>query len=433
MASAQPSGVGFETTITIVDDARSIVARGDADVLYAKGHDALSANRSDIALRLFSLACEKGDARSCFNVAQITKEQLSPEPAPTGTDKQRVSVITAGFSRACNLGFQRGCANLIHYLRNAEFGVQDLPKAAALARTGCDAGEPLACEELAEMNYAGEGMSVDLRFAANLFKQACETGAAAINCFNYGVMLEKNLVPNADRDDPLQYYQLGCRGGATVACINLAIAYANAPSVDDNLDIASGLLSKACDDGAFVACSNLGVLTLDHGLGTEPQVRAAILFRKACEGGDGRGCRSLGNLAQEGVKEAGSRRDGIRHFIRGCELGSGSACYNAGLMYLIGYLAPKKPMVGLSWFAKGCALQSASSCAGAALASYSTKQESTGVGPVAAQSWLSKAREIDASDPIVESLGNWIGSGAVPKDMPSLPPQVPARPVPRPN
>ncbi|ASJ91959.1 tetratricopeptide repeat protein [Porphyrobacter sp. CACIAM 03H1] len=333
-----------------------------------------------------------------------------------------IVTIIEGYTAACDLELQLGCTKLIHYLRSPDYGLQDLGRARTLAHSACEAKEPEACGELAEIYYRGEGVDVDLPKAAALFYEACHSDGPASNCFNYGLMLDKGQVRDETSVGPSYYYWTGCRRGSDEACINLAVALAGLPEVPDNLDIASGLLEQVCKRGSRIACTNLAVLTLDHRLGAEPPATAAIFYRKACEAGDGAACRGLGNLAQEGVKQAGAPREAIGLFEKGCELGSGPSCYNAGLMHLIGFETAEQPLLGLHWFAKGCTLGSAASCAGAAMASYVPKPTHPNLGVDAARRWLGQARALNPTDPIVLSLEAWLPDDETDASAPASPP-----------
>ena len=411
------------------------VAEPSADALeaYAMGHDALSAKREELAVRMFRLGCDQRDPRSCFNAAKISEDRLDAQPAANSSDQRLITAITDGFSSACDLGFQRGCANLVRYLRSPDYGLQDLPKARLLARAACDAGVALACGELAEMHYRGEGMTIDLPKAADLFQHACETDGPATSCFNFGLMLAKGQAQGVEAKEVSFYYREGCRRGSNEACINLAVEYASAPDKPGYLEIASGLLEQVCKRGAAVACKNLAVLTLDHRLGAEPPATAAALYRKACDAGEGGACRGLGNLAQEGVRHAGTPREAVGLFEKGCDFGSGPSCYNAGLMHLIGYKTAERPIIGLQWFAKGCSLGSAPSCAGAAIASYSPKPKHPHLGLDASRRWLEQARVLDPAEPVVLSLEGWLPDETTDVPAPTAPPLPPLPPSPPPR
>jgi uncharacterized protein len=401
-------------------DSDTFWRAAQAEEGYQKGHDALAAQRPDIAIRQFEYSCEKGNAKSCFNVGLLTEDQARATLKGAAPGPAMVATIVEAFAAACDNGFQRGCAMLVQYYRLADYGMQDLPKALRLARTACVTAEIGACDDLAEMHYRGEGVAVDLTGAAQLFKSSCDAGGRALSCFNYGLMNEKGQGIATNEALAHDYYRIGCRRGSDMACINLAVDYSRRANIADDLATGMGLFAKSCERGAVVACNNLAALTLDYDKSQSAKGKAATLYRKACDAGDGDACRGLGNLAQDGVREAGTPREAIRHFIRGCELGSGISCYNAGFLYFIGYKTPKRPLTALYWFAQGCELRSASSCAGASLASYTKKPAHPNLGEEAARRWLNYARYLDPGNGLVKSLEGWLDAGAEQARIPNL-------------
>lgn len=416
--SKQPPATPVTPTLPRPDIAKRAT---EAGLAYEMGHDALAAKRADLAMQLFGAGCELGDPRSCYNVAVLTEEEMRSATDAGWPRAVSISIIMSAYSDSCDLGFQRGCAMLVPYLRKAEYGMQDTGRAITVARAACEAGENFACAELAGMHYRGEGMAQDIPAAARLFRSLCDAQWQADNCFNYGLLLEQGQVRDPDGTPPVHFYRLGCRRGSDAACINLAIDYAAGGGWPEGRQIAAGLFEQACERGARVACTNLAALTYEHRLEPDYEARAAALYKKACGLGDGTACRGLGNLAQEGVTDAGSPGDAIGLFEKGCELGSGISCYNAGLMHFIGHNVRSDRMAGLRWFARGCSLESASACAGAALASYSPDQETPHSGPGTSRRWLELARALDPSAPLVLSLDEWLDKGAPAGERPEPP------------
>ena len=397
-----------------------------AEAAYQKGHDALTAGRQLLAIEQFEFACERLDAKSCFNVGLLVEAQ-NREPVSSSQrgipDRTTVGRIASAFRQSCWLGFKRGCASLVQYYRSPYYSMQNLPAAIDFATVACDAGEISACEDLAEMHYRGEGVPVDLTRAAVMFKNGCDAGGRALSCFNYGLMNQKGQGLAVNAEAAFEYYRIACRRGSDSACINLATEYQlSAPGTADR-EIASGLMEKSCNNGAMIACGNLAVMTQESDPTQMGKIRAASLYRQACDGGDGGSCRGLGNLASDGVKEAGRRREATKYFVKGCKLQSGISCYNAGLMYYIGFRTPKRPRTALAWFAKGCNLGSAPSCAGAALAALAMKPSEPDGGKEVARQYLDHARYYYPEDGLVKALDGWLTDGANLSDTPQLPEQ----------
>jgi uncharacterized protein len=393
---------------------------------YQKGHDALTAGRRMLAIEQFEFACERLDAKSCFNVGLLVEAQ-SREPLSSSRagipDRSTVGRITSAFRESCYLGFKRGCAALVQYYRSPYYNMQNLPAAIEFATAACDAGEISGCEDLAEMHYRGEGMPVSLTRAAVIFKDGCDAGGRALSCFNYALMNEKGQGLAINAEVAVEYYRIGCRRGSDLACINLAMDYRRSALGTADREIASGLMEKSCKNGEMLACSNLAVMTEESDPSPMGKIRAASLYRQACDGGDGGACRGLGNLASDGVKEAGTRRDATKFFVKGCQLQSGRSCYNAGLMYYIGFRTPNRPRTALAWFSKGCNLGSPPSCAGAALAAFTMKPGDPDGGKEVAIKWLDHARYHYPEDGLVKALDGWLTNGANPSETPHLPEQ----------
>lgn len=397
-----------------------------AEAAYQKGHDALTAGKQLLAIEQFEFACERLDAKSCFNVGLLferqSREPLSSSPTVI-PDRNMVGRITSAFRKSCYMGFKGGCAALVQYYRSPYYSMQNLPAAIEFASAACDAGEISACEDLAEMHYRGEGMPVDLTRAAVMFKSGCDAGGRALSCFNYALMNEKGQGLAINAVAAFEYYRMACRRGSDSACINLATEYRRSALGAADREIASGLMEKSCNNGAMIACGNLAVMTEESDPSPIGKIRAASLYRQACDGGDGGACRGLGNLASDGVKEAGTRREATKYFVKGCKLQSGISCYNAGLMYYIGFRTPNRPRTALAWFAKGCNLGSAPSCAGAALAAFAMKPGDSDGGKEVAIKWLDHARYHHPEDGLVKALDGWLTNGANPSDTPQLPVQ----------
>lgn len=421
--SAQEPETELEPLIVDIDP-QSNMRNERARESYESGQDAIAAKRTYVAFRYFNDACNNGDAKSCFNVATLLRQEIDAQPAGSPPDLPKIKAVSDFLKTACERGFQRACAGLAHLVMSDDYGIQDLPKAVSLAQTACAADEAAACADLAELYYVGQGVPVDRTQAAALFRKSCDANGPASACFNYAVMLDKRQSEDFAPARAFEYYRTACRNGSNEACINLAADYLEGQRVSFDLDIAEGLLEQACERESLTACGNLGSLLVDYRRTPEAQVAAVPHYRKACDGGNGSGCRGLGNLAQVGVKQAGRPRDAIGLFMKGCELQASMSCYNAGMMHWIGFKTPRQPQTALAWFAKGCELKSASSCAGAAIASYSAKPEPRDAAIAQSRRWLDYARSIDVDNPLVQAIDDWLRDGASPESAPAIP--VPA-------
>lgn len=390
------------------------LAEAGGTYFYDRGHNALTAGRTELALDAFLQSCDKGNIKSCFNVGILNEDLFKDD-----RDEKRLSTALRYFNLACDKGFSLSCVAAGNRYRSGPMP-HDPVLAAAKFQQGCEAGEATGCDTLGEMLFLGQGIEKDLARAADYFRKGCDDGSQALSCFNYGLMLVKGWGVGFDEPLGFTYYQIACRRGSASACTNLAIEYAGTSGNAADIEIAKGLNSMACDRGQLIACTNLGLLTDKHDTDPDRLTRAAALYRKACEGGDGLGCRSLGLLAADGVKAAGTKRGSTKLYERGCTLGAGRSCYNAGVMYLIGFNAPKRTDIALVYFARGCDLLDASGCVGGALAELLGKKHDVKAAERNAAAWLAQAKYLDPANSLATITSEYLSDRS--KPIPNLHP-----------
>jgi hypothetical protein len=157
-------------------------------------------------------------------------------------------------------------------------------------RRSCEDGNAVACSNLGNMYYGGEGVTRDLARAASLYQQACDGGSEE-GCSNLGVLYENGEGVPQDFARAASLYQQACDGGSGEGCSNLGLSYENGEGVPQDFARAASLYQQACDGGSALGCFNLG-LSYEKGLGvTRDLARAASLFREACDGGVAVACR----------------------------------------------------------------------------------------------------------------------------------------------
>jgi uncharacterized protein len=131
------------------------------------------ADDARMALRYFSIGCEKNDAKSCKGVAMILdSDRVGPK------DEKGAF---AAFEKSCTLGELTSCPILaMYYKYGPKFGAvpKDLAKAASILDHACEAGEGVACLDLADYYKTGQGVKADKKKAAALHKRAESLGAA---------------------------------------------------------------------------------------------------------------------------------------------------------------------------------------------------------------------------------------------------------------
>lgn len=106
-----------------------------------------------------SLACDAGDAESCWRLAIL---KLNARGASAD---DRLLGLRA-LERSCSLGFPRGCA---------DWGdtMTDRREAVRLYQLACEKLEPVGCESLAFAYDRGDGVTRDAQRAAAAFAETC--------------------------------------------------------------------------------------------------------------------------------------------------------------------------------------------------------------------------------------------------------------------
>jgi hypothetical protein len=88
------------------------------------------------------------------------------------------------FSKACDDGNANGCNNLGDMYKNGQGVQQDYFKAVELYTKACDGGYAKGCKNLGNMYSKGQGVQQDYFKAVELYTKACD-GGYADGCENY--------------------------------------------------------------------------------------------------------------------------------------------------------------------------------------------------------------------------------------------------------
>jgi uncharacterized protein len=166
------------------------------------------------AISLFGDTCEHGNGNACANLSSMyeagegvkadvalaigfaTKacdEDSSPDLADTCAHagvllfegegvKHDLERAVTYFSKACERS-DRSCHGLAVATAHGDGTAKNLPKARALYRKACDAGQLASCNNLGDLERRGLGGRKDLADAKLLFKKACD-GEVDVACKN---------------------------------------------------------------------------------------------------------------------------------------------------------------------------------------------------------------------------------------------------------
>ncbi|NCP17557.1 MAG: sel1 repeat family protein [Erythrobacter sp.] len=191
-------------------------ARGEACLLPGEadaghGSDAGSAaRRGDYARArvLYSDACDRGEALSCFELGNMQRQGTG---GPKDMAGARVS-----FARGCRTDGPscRAAGILFEY---GWGGSHDLAQAWEFYREGCDLDDAVACHNAGVLSEKGKGTPQNLPEARRYYRLGCD-GGNDTSCYNLGIFLDDGVGGSADRPAALDAFLKGCELGYEPSC-----------------------------------------------------------------------------------------------------------------------------------------------------------------------------------------------------------------------
>ncbi len=192
--------------------------------------------------------------------------------------------------------------------------------AAELYRFACESGAAAACRGLGLLYRDGQGIDTDVVRARALLEQACSQGDA-LSCVDAS---ELTLAVSSDTIQAADLLVQACNRGAGSACLRVLRAEQTAASVASERE--RRLLEQACTGGDAEGCSLLGDAFLDGLIAPQSSTRAATHYGEACEAGLSYGCLRLAVLTEQGdgvMRDAGAA---VALYARACDAGLQPAC-----------------------------------------------------------------------------------------------------------
>jgi len=236
------------------------------------------------ALEAFAKACQGGADGACNNLVAAYNES------------DRSSDIKKSLHDACQSGKNDACLASAELLHGSD---KETDRRAAYQAFEEACGKKLAqaCMRQAGMLAEGRGISKDLPRATALFRVHCEAGDNNA-CWGLGRMLHDDP---AQQEEAQRILQRACELEHSFACNAVGWRYYAGKGVAWNVIDAAKYYRKACDMGALLGCSNLGYSTM-WGVGLKIDHKAAfVLFEKACKAPDFNGCAPLGAYLKTGL------------------------------------------------------------------------------------------------------------------------------------
>lgn len=200
--------------------------------------------RPAVQLAPLEESCNKGHGASCLRLGLALE-------AGVGVAATRDGALAA-FTRGCDADERYACvreARLVAAARDAG----QLPRVLGRLDKACQAGEALACYELAVLVTRGEGVQHDDNTGAELFHRACLGGAMGA-CVEVAAMRRDGRGGARNAAQALAMYELACNGGEVFACTAAGEMLQKGEGVAVDGERARAFLQRGCAGGDATAC-----------------------------------------------------------------------------------------------------------------------------------------------------------------------------------
>jgi TPR repeat protein len=236
--------------------------------------------------------------------------------------------------KACSAHDARACNVAVEGLFYGKHGAPFDPKRSfPLAKTACDAGDAFGCALLGLHYQDGSGTSWSAASAIAAYDKACR-GGAGVACYNLAGMYGGGhgvVVDHAKFDAYTEKARLAwnasCDGGDTRWCTNAGYLIEDKDPAEAEVRYRRG-----CDHDEPVACVQVARVGLQNGK-LKPSAFLAELDR-ICTGGEVTACGVLASFLDQGAN--GVAKDAKRAFEvakKACDMNDASSCELVGAAY----------------------------------------------------------------------------------------------------
>ena len=263
----------------------------DLGVLYEHGIGV--EQLSGRAAVLFELACEGGDGAGCHNLGLMYEFGDNVE-----RNYERADAL---FREACLSGQAAAC-NIIATRRLERLEEIDLARTVALARQMCDRDSSPGCYFLGLLYQQGHGVElVDYALVIQTLRAACASGnETACSSLRRDPQVPHlaGSGPWPDASAAADLFREACDSGNQFGCYQLGMLYRREQAVQRDHREAATRLGHACRDGEVAGCYVLGLMHMS-GEGAEFDLaRATALYRHACTAGLEHACSAFRDLTR---------------------------------------------------------------------------------------------------------------------------------------
>lgn len=357
-------------------------------------------------VRTAAEACDKGDANGCYTLGAF----YWSEPGLRGAERRDIAAAVPVLRMACD-GGQTDACNLSEEVKVGA----DAHESLIAAARACDGGDAGACVVMGRAWYRGDGVSLDVPHAVELFADACSQGVSAgcdgseqtrlrtnasegvrrvaagcdmqdrASCRRLGDLYRAGTDVPASPDGWVRTRARACRFGDHDACAEVGAALLAGGEFTRNADLAVELLgigcsaghmpscepseeialgtgsseerlgaARGCDRGDAGQCDALGVMYREGEHGRRNPERAAAAFEKGCGGGSASACMNLAGLRASGLGGQQDQVEAARLFAQACEGDALEACFQLGNAYRSGTGVPRNIELAFRYWNRAC-------------------------------------------------------------------------------
>jgi len=199
---------------------------------------------TDKYMYLYEKACEYGDKKACFELAQEYNNM------------NNISKAILFYTKACNGNIYKSCTILgsLYYLGK---GVnQDYNIAKKFFSKACHGNHMQACSALAEAYMGTDTQYYSPNKAIKLYKKACENNEIKA-CYNLAIIFHEGKAIKKNYEKAKFFYEIACANKYILAYRNLANLYLKGDGTKQNIIRAKGLYKHACTEGDKESCRML--------------------------------------------------------------------------------------------------------------------------------------------------------------------------------
>jgi TPR repeat protein len=256
----------------------------------------------------------------------------------------------------------RACSNAAHAYENPGFAglSANYTLSAEYYRKGCDLGDGVACNNLANQYISGRGVELSEHAGADLLERACGLDYGK-SCFRIAIITQRGILRPDNPAKVAELMRKGCDLDDTASCHDLGYLYMDGKGVEKDVQTARDLFARTCEQGLPRGCGSLAWQLIQEG-GEENSVKALDLLQTACAGDDAPSCNNLGYMFESGKGAAVDPARAARYYSKACQGGDLAGCGNLGILFAEGRGVPRDDTAALPLLERGCSDKASDSC-----------------------------------------------------------------------